>query len=661
MIGVGLFVVFFFGLCIFVHELGHFLMARWRRMHIVAFSIGFIKAYGWTRGGIEYRLGWLPFGGYVDLPQIDATGQPKDKQGNPLPPAKPIDRILTAAAGPACNVLFGFALGAFLWWHGIPQDTPKMAEIVVAELAVESPEYQAGLRDGDHIVRLNGKSFYGTWNDLVREIIFTVDEVELEVLRNGAPLTISYLPVKNRERLQGENIAYPFFLPELPLIVQVRPDSPAAVAGMRNNDEILEVNGQSLDRTVKVAGEWLTKHGKLMRILNDSEATEFAFKVRRGEAVVEIPPCAPQQLLGNYMLGINMDEVLYAQVSRLGSFWRPQSTWAGLNQGDLVRRVNGETLDLVEDLEQILLTAADSVVALEVERAGSIQTVKLLAPPVGKPGTAVTPAGDAVKVKLCYRYGSPVVVKGVVPGSVAAEIGLQPGDQLLTLDGQPIAHAEMLSRAVQAQYGRPGWRTQLLDLLLRRHREAKPLSLTVMRAGQTLEFTDLVPQQQRIPDLGLSWVITNHPTPWLQMMDTVSMSYKSVRGIFAGFFGLSTLRPSHLSGPIGIVRAIGITIYRGGVIPALSLIVMITFSLAILNLMPFPVLDGGHIVMALYEQVFGHPVPIKVVQPLFTVFVVLLISLMLYVTVFDVRRMMPTSVSREYWLRPTPVVAGSVG
>jgi len=137
------------------------------------------------------------------------------------------------------------------------------------------------------------------------------------------------------------------------------------------------------------------------------------------------------------------------------------------------------------------------------------------------------------------------------------------------------------------------------------------------------------------------------------------MSYKSVRGIFAGFFfGSSTLKPRHLSGPIGIVRAIGITVSRGGIIPALSLIVMITFSLAILNLMPFPVLDGGHIVMALYERVFGRPVPVKIVQPLFAVFVVLLLSLMLYVTFFDVRRMMPKSVSREYWLSPTPEAAG---
>ena len=65
--------LFFGGFCVFIHELGHFLAAKWRGMHIVAFSIGFKKAWSKTVNGIDYRIGWLPFGGYVDLPQIDTT------------------------------------------------------------------------------------------------------------------------------------------------------------------------------------------------------------------------------------------------------------------------------------------------------------------------------------------------------------------------------------------------------------------------------------------------------------------------------------------------------------------------------------------------------------------------------------------------------------
>lgn len=77
--------VFFLGWCIFVHELGHFLAAKWRGLHIVAFSIGFKKVWGFKHKGIDYRIGCIPCGGYVDLPQIDATGEPKDEHVTPSP------------------------------------------------------------------------------------------------------------------------------------------------------------------------------------------------------------------------------------------------------------------------------------------------------------------------------------------------------------------------------------------------------------------------------------------------------------------------------------------------------------------------------------------------------------------------------------------------
>ena len=83
-----LFMVFFFGACIFIHELGHFLAARMCGLHIVAFSIGFRKAWAKKINGVEYRIGWIPCGGYVDLPQIDASDDViKDENGNELPKA----------------------------------------------------------------------------------------------------------------------------------------------------------------------------------------------------------------------------------------------------------------------------------------------------------------------------------------------------------------------------------------------------------------------------------------------------------------------------------------------------------------------------------------------------------------------------------------------
>ena len=162
-----LFVVFFFGMCIFVHELGHFLAARWRGLHVDAFSIGFKKVWAKKINGVEYRIGCLPLGGYVELPQVDSSEEtPHAADGTELPRAKPLDRILTAAAGPIFNILFGLALGCVVWWWGIPQDTPKMRTIEVAVINPDSPEYRAGLRAGDQIVKLNGKPFFLSWKNV---------------------------------------------------------------------------------------------------------------------------------------------------------------------------------------------------------------------------------------------------------------------------------------------------------------------------------------------------------------------------------------------------------------------------------------------------------------------------------------------------------------
>ena len=186
------------GFCIFSHELGHFLAAKWRGLHIDAFSLGFRPIWKKKVNGVEYRIGWLPFGGYVELPQVDATdATPKAADGTELPRAKAIDRIITAVAGPLFNILSGLLIACFVWYVGMPQDTPKMREITVMEVEPGSPEYQAGLRPGDKIVKLNGEPFFSTWSNFVSKILFAIGKVDLEVIRDGKPVTVSYVPVDN--------------------------------------------------------------------------------------------------------------------------------------------------------------------------------------------------------------------------------------------------------------------------------------------------------------------------------------------------------------------------------------------------------------------------------------------------------------------------------
>jgi regulator of sigma E protease len=142
-------------------------------------------------------------------------------------------------------------------------------------------------------------------------------------------------------------------------------------------------------------------------------------------------------------------------------------------------------------------------------------------------------------------------------------------------------------------------------------------------------------------------VFYSHPNPFQQFADVIDMTYKSLRGMVSR---KSTIKPRHMSGPLGIVSVIGKAVYRGNIIMALNLIVMITFSLALINLFPLPVLDGGHIVLSVIEEIRGKPLPEALIKPIFMVCVILLIGLMVFVTFYDIIRTLPASVKN-----PAPV------
>jgi len=179
-----LLVVLFFGGSIFVHELGHFLAARWCGLHVERFSIGFGPAiFSWRgKDGVEYRLSWLPLGGYVALPQLAAMDAIEGKSSvdvAKLPPASYGARMLTLVAGATFNLLFAIALGCIIWAKGQPMSAPAASTTIgyVAptlrlddETRVASPAAVAGLRAGDRILTIDGRAIK-EWGDVLQGIV----------------------------------------------------------------------------------------------------------------------------------------------------------------------------------------------------------------------------------------------------------------------------------------------------------------------------------------------------------------------------------------------------------------------------------------------------------------------------------------------------------
>ena len=516
-IGSALFMIIFFGLCVFVHELGHFLAARMCGLHVIAFSIGFKKVWSKKINGVEYRIGCIPVGGYVDLPQIDATGEAEDENGNKLPKAAPWKRIVTAFAGPFFNVLFALLLGCVIWIFGLPQSTPKVQEFKVKTVQVDKPEYNAGLRPGDVIYELNGKKINGTWSDFAKDIMLTVGDVVLTVRKpDGSVKKISYQPEVNRQKAPNVNAPYPFFEVVIPVTIVPQEGSAAEKAGLKAGDRILKLNGQ---------------------------------EVGLDEFVLQVMAANGRPLLMDY------------------------------------RREDGTTGQVTVHPEK----------------------------------------GEGHLCGITFSTNGELLVSKLIPGLPAEKV-VKPGDRILALNGEELTTTAAFINGVQAL-------------------GEKPFTVTLQRGGETLTVPLVsVPRNQ----IGVQFRFLSYPTPFEQLANVLDLTWRSLRSVGAGIgrklgldSGYTTLGPQHFSGPVGIGQTLYLSVYKGSLIVGLNLVVLISFSLALFNLLPLPVLDGGHIMLACLEMIFRRPISAKVLQPLTIVFVVILIGFMIFVTIFDIKRLLP--------------------
>ena len=256
-------VVLFFGGSIFVHELGHFLAARRRGVHVERFSIGFgPKIFSWRgKDGVEYRLSWLPLGGYVTLHQLAALSGIEGESSvdvEKLPPPSYGTKMLVFVAGAAFNILFAFALASVIWFIGQPTSsqtaTTRIGYVFPTltlpdNVKVPSPAAEAGLRIGDTITEIDGQKVRD-WMDVVQTIVTgsgrtatgepkTVFTIE----REGQKQDISVYPrLSGPEGLRRVGIDSGYEL----LVLSVAADSIAARAGFKVDDELLTLNGQTV-------------------------------------------------------------------------------------------------------------------------------------------------------------------------------------------------------------------------------------------------------------------------------------------------------------------------------------------------------------------------------------------------------------------------------
>ena len=199
--------ILLFSLAVFIHEFGHFLAARKLGMKVDAFSIGFGPAI-WkkTVNGVEYRISWIPFGGYVALPDLDPEGTKglegqsgKDKavddSSASAPEIEPWKKIVVAFMGPFGNIVLAVALAFALAAIPGARFGEMLAEI--GEVPPKGPAAAAGMKAGDRVTSVNGHAVR-TWTDMQTEVQLAGGKtVPFIVSRDGADVTLSVTPTND--------------------------------------------------------------------------------------------------------------------------------------------------------------------------------------------------------------------------------------------------------------------------------------------------------------------------------------------------------------------------------------------------------------------------------------------------------------------------------
>ncbi len=269
------------GVLIFVHEAGHFVAAKWAGIYVHRFSLGLGPPIPWLtfrRGETEYTVSWLPLGGYVKMASKEEDiGSSVLEGGAPavqVPPdrvfeAKPIlVRMVVILAGVAMNALFAWGVFAFLAYkNGRQLDPVTTVGRVIQEAAPPEAAALKQIHPGTAIVRINGDTMQ-TWDGIVSAIVNTPEpEVRID-LSDGSTVVLPIHPDALEERLKAAQMLQPF---RAPVVGQVLPDRPAALAGIQEGDTIVAVNGRPVQ-------QWYD----LLELLQSSAGEPLKVEVARG-------------------------------------------------------------------------------------------------------------------------------------------------------------------------------------------------------------------------------------------------------------------------------------------------------------------------------------------------------------------------------------------
>jgi regulator of sigma E protease len=687
--------VFGFGFVIFWHELGHFLAAKYVGVRVEQFAVGMFHAIfsyrrgvgvkiGSTRaiyeaktnewlqakgetpkgpdgnyseyqrsiaaealglGETEYRLSWLPLGGYVkptgqdDLRPAVAVGKDDPHSFG----AKTVgQRMLIISAGVIMNLILAAILFMALFLHGFNAPAPRVGNIIPG-----SPAAEAGLQVGDEVVSFDGAIMHDFTKIQLATALANDDwATEIVVKRNGEQITRIIRPRKadgdDGFLMLGIAPAYSMTGPN-PKKVKVNKDLqdpqllPPDLRAIEPGDEVIAINGQSIDP--KDPNAFLI----FDQAVQQSGGKPVELTIRRhgsGEVTTASIPINIQPKFQH--LNVNdrstPDIAGMIPLTSIGSVMPESPVRGKLLPGDVFvgfstpagKLENPRPQDITKFLDDA--GKAEHPVTVTVRRPGqaelvTIEVEKLINVGQGRYG---------IGVGLNQDFGTPILA-GTYPDTPAADAGLMAGQTIESVNGAPVqtwfdvhaalkqTPADQKAKLVIAELDQP------VELELSpAHRE----SLAALRYGTRLVapelgspiFDDLIQRRStHNPLLAMWWGVT-------ETRDLILQFYVTLHRMFSG-----EVSYKHLMGPVGIFHA-GSKFAAKGNDWLLWFLAMISANLAVVNFLPIPIVDGGLFLFLIIEKLTGRPLSPKAQNVAQIVGLALLLSIFVLVTYQDIAR-----------------------
>lgn len=580
-------------LLIVVHEFGHFLCARAVGMRVEVFSLGFWKKIvGLQWGETEYRLSIIPLGGYVrvagESPDV-AEGKPDEFWSK-----TPGQRAIFVLGGVTMNFLLALVLFVVAFGIGVPFPVAE-----VGDLEKGQPAWEAGLQRGDRIVAVDGVED-PVFPDLAMKVALSgEEEIRLKIRRGDTVRSVSVKP-RYSERHGMQTIGV--FPPALPVVTALTKieellevPCPAGEAGIEPGDRILAVNGIPVESARSV-------HDELLRA--GLEPVEL--RVARGQQQLSLtvrPKARP-----HYGIGISGGSSRIKALQPGGIASR-----AGFQTGDHIVSVNGQPVRSRIGLERAVHGRYGEV-GFGVRAAHKHRTLRLDIP-------------DAVALEdflFSMEFGWSNTLEWVGEGTPADEAGLQPGDTVTSVGGQPVESWEDILAGLAGVDHEP--------VLVQWEGQPSPAYITA--------------QLQTIPDSPWIGVVMERPKTEPRRYGPLGAVKKGISSTIGKLVELvQTLKAfftrrvsTRQMGSIVMIAQATFHAAEEGFGKLFYLAGYISAALAFFNLLPIPVLDGGHLLFLLVEKLRGQPLSERVMVILQTAGLVLLLAVLLYATRNDILR-----------------------